>query len=80
MFSDLQTEYFFLGGADLAAEGEWSWYPNGKKFNYTNWLPKEPDNGGHIEKCLHLYIDLQWNDVACLKEFYFICENISQEC
>ncbi|KAK3084645.1 hypothetical protein FSP39_016778 [Pinctada imbricata] len=52
--------------------------PLGKTF--SDWAPGEPSGeyNGDREECGSLkgHVDYQWNDVYCLRNFPFICEQI----
>lgn len=47
-------------------------------FEYTNWLPNEPNShGGEVEQCLEWHVGEGWNDVPCYLPFRYICEHVS---
>ena len=61
----------WLGGSDSAEENKWVW-TDGTKFEYTNWVPGEPNDGGN-EDCLE--VGHMWNDRSCNNYMYkFICK------
>ncbi|VDI10872.1 low affinity immunoglobulin epsilon Fc receptor [Mytilus galloprovincialis] len=67
---------YWLGGRDDVIEGVWMWASTDKAFNYTDWSPGQPDNGGGNENCLpmHAGYGLKWNDKQCKTAYRFICE------
>ncbi|XP_018573083.1 macrophage mannose receptor 1-like [Anoplophora glabripennis] len=64
--------------ANKQSDGKWVWWDN-QLVTYTNWAKGEPNNADKREFCLELYPDGQWNDLACEREFYFICESPFKE-
>merc|ERR1739836_52739 len=49
---------YWIGLSDLAAEGEFVWQHSYSPVGgYTNWLPRQPDNGnGNLEQdCVNLW-------------------------
>ncbi len=71
----------WLGGTDMVEEGHWQWV-SGETWNYTNWYPGEPENGGGIGEDYTVMFDSpapqgKWVDAglpyADLKILY-ICE------
>ncbi|XP_058831453.1 lectin-like [Topomyia yanbarensis] len=78
-FNPTSTE-IWIGGSDLAKEGEYIWQPTGKRFEYNFWAKGEPNNSGGVENCAQIrYVSAavgwHWNDKNCDLERYFICEN-----
>ncbi|XP_058464569.1 perlucin-like [Malaya genurostris] len=71
----------WIGGSDLAEEGQFYWQPTGTWFSYTNWLVGQPDNAGNSEDCVEIRhypsYDLYWgwNDLNCEILQHFVCEN-----
>ncbi|KAJ8307525.1 hypothetical protein KUTeg_015609 [Tegillarca granosa] len=71
---------FWIGGTDIAVEGEWTWSYSGQRFGFTDWNPGEPSNYGAFkmtEECAELKHSLSyhWNDENCsVKKNNFICE------
>lgn len=65
------SAYYWLGGlqpdGSQEPDGGWEWL-FGEVWNYTNWNPGEPNNGGGYENVLSVYgagPDLgTWNDVG----------------
>jgi hypothetical protein len=49
----------FLGGTDASEEGVWQWV-TGETWNYTNWIPGEPNNSHDDED--YLAMDVVNND------------------
>ncbi|XP_058466263.1 CD209 antigen-like protein C [Malaya genurostris] len=68
----------WLGGSDLATEGEFYWQPTGTKFEYSFWMIGEPNNE-NVENCLQFRYRASdgwgWNDKNCSLERVFMCEN-----
>ncbi|TMW51199.1 hypothetical protein DOY81_003735 [Sarcophaga bullata] len=72
----------WLGGNDefnasLEIDRLFFWSPTGEQFTFTNWVEKEPNNGGSKEHCVHIYGSIRsyrWNDEWCDKKLGFICE------
>ncbi|KAL9882736.1 lectin subunit alpha-like isoform 1-T1 [Glossina fuscipes fuscipes] len=66
----------WLGGTDLATEGQYVWTSTGKLFNYVNWSPGNPDNDRGNEHCAYIWekTNFQWNDGNCTIKMGFICE------
>lgn len=70
--------YLYLGGTDEDEEGEWRWV-NGSTWEFTSWLPGQPNNWGGDEHYLATYDGGDWVDVAAEGDEYwmptgFICE------
>ncbi|XP_058825863.1 C-type lectin 37Da-like [Topomyia yanbarensis] len=61
----------WIGGSDLAKEGEFIWQSTGAKIGYANWNKKQPDNAGGNEHCVQIrHIpavnwNWHWNDRDC---------------
>jgi len=59
---------FWTAGTDQGDEGEFEWMTTGKRPNFRDWGPGEPNNGAGKEHCLEI-IDLgyglAWNDRTC---------------
>lgn len=70
----MKGERFWTSGADLALEGQFSWYSTGKLFEYTNFRTAQPDNYENKEQCIEFSNDAKWNDNSCSTPLYFICE------
>lgn len=58
------TQQLWIGLSDAASEGVWKW-ADGSGFNYSNWLPAQPDNAGDVENYVHLWQGQGggWNDI-----------------
>ncbi|XP_075156143.1 lectin subunit alpha-like [Haematobia irritans] len=71
-----QSRNIWLGGHDLADEGNFIWSATGKRFEFTNWAGPNPDNLFNIEHCVHIWdrSDYEWNDATCKQKMGFICE------
>ncbi|XP_061397200.1 lectin subunit alpha-like [Musca vetustissima] len=67
---------FYLGGHDLAEEGQFVWPLTGKRFDFANWNLGNPDNYKDMEHCVHIWenTDYEWNDTRCVNKMGFICE------
>jgi hypothetical protein len=73
-----QVEFVWLGGNDVASEGNWVWDASGESIGpYTNWANNEPNNEGGIE---HVMLkDFRPNPPAWVdaKDFYeraYVCQ------
>lgn len=65
--------YCWYGGTDKNAEGTWEWI-TGEPWDYTDWLPGQPDDNGN-EDYLHAHSSSKgWNDHKSYWEFYPISE------
>ncbi|XP_055618599.1 perlucin-like [Toxorhynchites rutilus septentrionalis] len=80
-FSNVSTD-IWIGGSDLAEEGNFYWHATGNRIVFTNWKKNQPDNGQKNEHCMEIrYIpehswDWHWNDRDCKAARYFVCENL----
>jgi hypothetical protein len=86
-FQAVQQEVMWIGGTDLAQEGEWLW-TDGTQFwtgglggspyggAFASWDSGEPNNNGD-EDCLGMIIHLNgvWNDQPCSFTRPFVCES-----
>nr|XP_039258521.1 uncharacterized protein LOC120335088 [Styela clava] len=74
-----QDNTFYIGGNDLAKEGEWKWQDGTDVImkdekGYKNWKNNQP-NGGTGENCLTVGRETyEWIDVSCDGNFYYICQ------
>ncbi|XP_013416323.1 perlucin-like [Lingula anatina] len=70
-------DYFtwWIGGNDMASEGNWVWVENNRRVSYSNWGPREPNNEDN-EDCMEIFHDKkpEWNDHLCHLAHQFICE------
>lgn len=67
---------FWLGGNDIAVEGEFRWASTGMKIIEFDWGGTEPNNAGGNEHCLDILrtISYKWNDAVCSAQLRVICE------
>ncbi|XP_068145918.1 C-type lectin 37Da-like [Drosophila tropicalis] len=75
---------YWTSGNDLGLEGSYNWFTSGQSITIPKWAPKQPDNSGGREHCIHLgYIwpystDFELNDRPCANDqsslFRYICE------
>ncbi|XP_049733100.1 C-type lectin domain family 17, member A isoform X2 [Elephas maximus indicus] len=63
---------YWLGLNDKDHEGDWHWL-DGSPVTLSFWGPEEPNNI-HEEDCASMNNDGTWNDLACSKTTYWICE------
>ncbi|XP_077969091.1 uncharacterized protein LOC120335086 [Styela clava] len=77
----LEVNTFYIGGNDLAKEGDWKWQDGTNvimrnESGYQNWKSNQPNNVGN-EDCLAVgrqtYL---WVDVSCDLSAYYICQKI----
>ncbi|XP_076821334.1 complement receptor type 1-like [Clavelina lepadiformis] len=69
---------YFIGMTDKKQEGSWLWIDDAD-LTYTNWNPREPNNSGN-EDCGSMFRNGQWNDLACWRKTYYICERDMDPC
>ncbi|XP_023804655.1 ladderlectin-like [Oryzias latipes] len=64
----------WIGGSDAQTNGVWFW-SDGSKYQYTNWCPKEPNNGRGQQHCLQMSYTKKrcWDDLECRERRPFIC-------
>ena len=68
------TATYFLGGTDENLEGNWNWV-TGEKWDYTNWLPEEPNNFNGEHYLTQVYDKgVGWNDVGVKARTGYILE------
>ena len=63
----------YLGGTDVAVEGEWVW-SDGTEWDFEFWGEDEPNNYSEVEHCLTSDSTGYWNDTACDGEMPYVCE------
>ena len=69
----LTGEKVWLGGHDIAAEGDWEW-SDGSTWTFKDWSSGQPNNQGG-EDCLMInYSGKQWYDRSCTKKVRFVCK------
>ncbi|KAH8334651.1 hypothetical protein KR059_012752, partial [Drosophila kikkawai] len=83
-----RTEHW-TSGNDLGKTGTHRWFSNAQPIDIKKWAPRQPDNAGGKEHCIHLgYIykdstDIQLNDRPCSNDgnslFKYVCEAPKQE-
>lgn len=70
-------KYFWLGVTDLAEEGKFMSFRDGRPMLYAKWSGGQPDNAGNNEDCVHLWAInniFEMNDNVCTVKAYAICE------
>ncbi|XP_060591120.1 perlucin-like protein isoform X1 [Ruditapes philippinarum] len=67
---------FWIGLTDADREGDFKWVDDNSRISFSDWSPSQPDNGGNVEDCTHMYakFDLKWNDLLCQNPAKYICE------
>ncbi|VDI48564.1 Hypothetical predicted protein [Mytilus galloprovincialis] len=76
------TNDYFIGGSDLATEGEFIWEHSGLPVNlpgsnlFHDWRTNQPDNKNGNQHCIMLgyQVSFNWNDAQCAYARDFICE------
>ncbi|XP_023442668.2 C-type lectin domain family 17, member A [Dasypus novemcinctus] len=63
---------YWLGLTDKDREGDWRWL-DGSPVSLSFWDPHEPNNI-YEEDCASMNKGGTWNDLACEKTTYWICE------
>jgi hypothetical protein len=67
---------YWAGMTDKTSEGTFHLASNNKVIPYTNWSPNEPNQNGE-EDCVQIIpVSHTWNDNACTKQFFAICQKI----
>jgi len=70
----LTRELHWLGGNDIAAEGDWVW-SDGSAWTFTNWASGQPDSGAGGQDCLvKNYGGTLWDDDHNYDKFMFVCK------
>ncbi|XP_011190489.1 C-type lectin 37Db-like [Zeugodacus cucurbitae] len=70
-------KYFWLGATDLAVEGKFMSYNNGRAIPYAKWTRGQPDDSQRNEDCVHLWPVnniYAMNDYPCTGEGYALCQ------
>lgn len=62
----------WIGGTDIAKQGQWKWLSTGLGMNFTNWSRGEPGNPN--EHCTCYDKPSAWHDYPCDSKFAFICK------
>ncbi|XP_050321118.1 C-type lectin 37Db-like [Bactrocera neohumeralis] len=68
---------FWLGVTDLAEQGKYVSFRDGRPMPYAKWSAGQPDNFGNNEHCVHLWLVnniFYMNDNNCNAKLYAICE------
>jgi hypothetical protein len=65
----------WMGGNDIAVEGDWVWI-TGEPMIYENWRAGEPNDFGDGEDCMILEGARggSWDDRPCTRLYDFVCE------
>ena len=74
-------EDMWLGGSDIAAEGEWGW-TDGRQISTTYWMTSDyqPNNYGGNQDCLSIKCEkdscekYQWYDDPCTAKHKYLCK------
>lgn len=65
--------FFFLDETHCIDDDNYIWYSR-NTWNYTNFLPSEPDDGPHNCINMHKSAGFGWGDINCgLTDVAFIC-------
>ncbi|XP_041673734.1 C-type lectin 37Da-like [Drosophila eugracilis] len=73
----------WTSGNDLGKTANYNWFTNGQPITTNRWAPRQPDNAGGIEHCVHLgYVyetstDIELNDRPCndgRSLYKYVCE------
>ena len=75
-----QGAHLWLGGCVNAIDPlEYVWVATGKKFEFNNWAPNQPDFSNSSEYCAHMRAStMLWNDILCTYQMGFMCEYSQQ--
>ena len=65
---------YFVGGTDIADEGNWEWSGTKTTLVFKDWGLNQP-NGGRDENCMALNGDdeFRWHDYSCDGRHEFVC-------
>ncbi|XP_053381146.1 low affinity immunoglobulin epsilon Fc receptor-like [Mercenaria mercenaria] len=67
----------WIGITDKNAEGQWTVVRNGKRVEFTNWYPGQPQNfADYDEDCAAMNLDEPWHDYKCSHTFAFVCKKM----
>lgn len=72
-----EDTYYWIGGDDIIAEGNWIWSINSDPITLNYWGPNRPDNAGASgQNCLvyRHFSDWFWDDRGCEIKYPFICQ------
>ncbi|XP_065663101.1 uncharacterized protein LOC136085710 [Hydra vulgaris] len=72
----LNNDNYWIGLNDDCNNREFRWSDN-KYSNFSNWLPKKPNNVGSGENCVETN-SIGWNDNDCSIENGFICKFVKE--
>nr|XP_047141831.1 uncharacterized protein LOC101241607 isoform X2 [Hydra vulgaris] len=72
----LKNDNYWIGLNDDCNNREFRWSDN-KYLNFTNWLPKKPNNAGSGENCVETNT-IGWNDNDCSNNMGFICKFVKE--
>ncbi|KAG2463861.1 lectin-like isoform X1 [Polypterus senegalus] len=66
---------FWIGGLRFPKSSYFIW-TDGSKWDYTNWVYGQPDNGRGNEDCVEMNwkVDQEWNDCNCEELKPFVCQ------
>ncbi|XP_053199133.1 lactose-binding lectin l-2-like [Scomber japonicus] len=72
--SDHAEGHTWIGLSDHHKEGRWMW-SDGSAVNFVFWNPREPNNQGGHENCVHNNFDtgMKWNDGRCSDVHPSVC-------
>ena len=65
--------YFWVGGSDLAVEGEWRWESNANLVAITSFSPGQPNGGSTDENCA-IMGPSGFEDIFCERSYEVVCE------
>lgn len=70
------VESFCLGGTKIGNAPYFYWMGRNEAIGFSDWLDHMPNNYLGNEGCIEMHGDnnQKWNDVACYKPNFFVCE------
>lgn len=70
------NESFWTSGTDLG-DTVYYWLENGKKVNFTEWAPNQPDNNYGSNHCIGLWPKhtLKWAMYSCSEVARVMCDD-----